>query len=269
MTISDYQLAETRIHRAATKTPETEAADSTDGPAGIRYIVEFAGTPRAGKTTALNGLKEYLEGRGLKVSVVEEQAGSCPLERKRHPDFNLWTASATVARMLDAANRKADVVLVDRGRFDALCWIGWHVESGSAAREDERVIDEYMRLGGLAEKTDLVVVMTVDPAEAVRRDVAVRQRESQGQVVDAAVQGRITDEATRPCQIIDEATLHFINTAIGHMVERRGDTFQLFELNTTYNDEAGTLHRVIAALREAGLPLQARVRTGAKVAADV
>src|SRR5215831_16263584 len=90
------------------------------------WLVEFAGTPRAGKTTVIRGLTEWLIGDGQRVRVVCEQAPCCPVPSKDHPHFNLWTGARTVCEILEAVYSDADVALVDRGLFDALCWIEWY-----------------------------------------------------------------------------------------------------------------------------------------------
>lgn len=86
-------------------------------------IVEFAGLPRSGKTTAASGLKRFLESEGSKVYLVKERASLCPIPGKLHPDFNLWTSLSFLREFLIARNTGCHYVIADRGIFDASIWI--------------------------------------------------------------------------------------------------------------------------------------------------
>ena len=86
-------------------------------------IVEFAGLPRSGKTTAASGLKRFLESRGWQVYVVKERASLCPITDKVHPDFNLWTTLSFLREFLVARNSGYEYIIADRGIFDASIWI--------------------------------------------------------------------------------------------------------------------------------------------------
>jgi thymidylate kinase len=90
-------------------------------------LVEFAGLPAAGKTTATNLLAERLRNRGLQITVVSESAAESPLGRlKRDWHFNAWTLCHTTQRLLEVSSENGtQFVIVDRGLFDAFCWIEW------------------------------------------------------------------------------------------------------------------------------------------------
>lgn len=44
------------------------------------FMVEFSGTPEAGKTTAINAVVNMLERDGYKTIILEESAGKLPVE---------------------------------------------------------------------------------------------------------------------------------------------------------------------------------------------
>lgn len=207
-----------------TQGPEP-AGDAEDDQAAPRpFVVEFAGTPRAGKTTALRRLRPWLEARGHRVGVVEERARHCKVPYKRHPDFNLWTASATVAEILQARYAGHDVLLVDRGPFDALTWMDWYRRIGLLPDDEHRAIQGYLGGPTLARMIDLVVMMTVDPAEALHRELAGGRPHTPG-------------------PIINSATLHTINDAIDAVASSRPD-FRVEHLDTTLTDEFATFAHV-------------------------
>src|SRR5271157_5238059 len=64
-------------------------------------VIEFAGSPKAGKTTTLATVQTFLKRCGFKVEVVIERASVCPIRDKKHANFNIWTACTTLAQILE------------------------------------------------------------------------------------------------------------------------------------------------------------------------
>lgn len=205
-----------------------EAED--DEGSGTPFVVEFAGTPRAGKTTALRGLRPRLERLGYRVRVVEEQARVCSVPSKRHPDFNLWTASATVAEVIQARYSGADVLLVDRGPFDALTWMDWFRRIGVLPDGEHEAIHRYLGGPTLSRMVDLVLVMTVDPHEALHRE-------------------RSGGPHRTPGPIINTRTLHTLNDSIDAVIAGGRHDFGLQRLDTTLTSAPETLCRVSELVR--------------------
>src|SRR5712692_5275098 len=88
-------------------------------------FIEFCGTPKSGKTTCATRLTHFLSRNGFSVMTVAERAGVCPLRNKSHMTFNVWTACASLNEMLEAVERDYQIVIFDRGIFDALCWMNF------------------------------------------------------------------------------------------------------------------------------------------------
>ncbi len=191
-------------------------------PRGRPFVIELAGTPRAGKTTAMTALARQLEDVGYRVCTIREHAGTCPVRSKRHPAFDICAACATLSQMLEAQYTDAQVVLVDRGLFDALCWMDWSHRDGGLASADHETIDRFLRLGTLRRLVDLVFVMTVEPAQALERESAA------GQLTGA-----------QPIMNID--TLRAVNRSIAGVAEMCSTEFPLVRLDTTRCDQAETL----------------------------
>jgi thymidylate kinase len=220
-------------------------SDRGDAPSR-RLVVEFAGTPRAGKTSAMRGLALRLEAGGHQVRLVEERAVASPVPNRQHPHFNLWTATTTSALMLEAMYADADVVLVDRGLFDALCWMEWYLRSGHLTKYDHGAIGKFLRVRALRQLTDVVLVMTVDPDVALKRERATREPE----------------KATVPGTIMNVDTLGELNASIAATVRQHRGEFKLQELDTTGSDQAETLEIVASAVqRLVPVPALARSNT--------
>jgi len=46
------------------------------------FVVEFAGTPKAGKSTSVATIKQFFEQCGFRVHLLKERAADCPLPMK-------------------------------------------------------------------------------------------------------------------------------------------------------------------------------------------
>jgi predicted NUDIX family phosphoesterase len=193
------------------------------------FFIELAGTPRAGKTTTLSALAQLLCAAGVRVKIVTERALDCPIPRKRDPAFNIWTFCATMTEVLEEAqHRKADFVLVDRGLVDAVCWMDWYRETGCLRSEEHRVIERFMLLRRWAGVLGLVLVMTVEPAVAIERDMA---------------QGA----GPRPGPIMNDVTLHEFNQSLTRVRDRISRGTPIVEFDTSRLAREDVLRHVMYA----------------------
>src|SRR5438552_9668530 len=87
-------------------------------------IVEFAGLPKSGKTTAVNSLSLFLRRNGIPNKVITELASISPIKNKEHPFFNVWTGCVTLVNILEQIQNKENyVIIVDRGIYDSIIWM--------------------------------------------------------------------------------------------------------------------------------------------------
>jgi thymidylate kinase/predicted NUDIX family phosphoesterase len=134
------------------------------------YIVELAGTPKAGKTTALHVLHRFLKDCGYQVHEMRERAGDCPVAMKGHFFFNTWTTTTMLASMIEALESEADVLLLDRGVFDAIVWLESQHLDHQLSPEEYDVFRQFVLLDRWRTLTDLTFVFTVEPEIALRRE---------------------------------------------------------------------------------------------------
>lgn len=84
------------------------------------FMVEFTGTPEAGKTTSIRNVANKLLNEGYTVAILEESAERLPEEIPKGTwDANLWMHYQTQAGILRATYLEANVVLIDRGLIDS------------------------------------------------------------------------------------------------------------------------------------------------------
>ena len=187
---------------------------SSDQAVRRPFVLEFAGTPKAGKTTTVDRLELLLRRNDYRVRVLKESAGASPLKSKNDPRFNIWTAVTMLGQVLEALDRDDHIVIIDRGVFDALCWMEWFKSAGRIALEEHRDIERFLCLPRLRRLVDLVFVLTVDPATALEREFAGQLTRRQGQIMNLT-------------------TLRDLNQAIGKVKLRHRNDFSLVELDTT------------------------------------
>lgn len=138
-------------------------------------VVEFAGVPKAGKTTILNQTYAFFRRCGFRVEVVIERASVCPIRDKKHSNFNVWTAVTTLAQVLEKTQNPPNVddphiLFLDRGIFDAICWLGL-MERLQRIRPSEKVIIErFLTIDDWKRRISGVILMTASPSDSMKRE---------------------------------------------------------------------------------------------------
>jgi thymidylate kinase len=198
---------------------------------GRAFFVEFAGTPKAGKTTTLTGLESFFREHGYRVDVVTEGAARCPLKGKLEPTYNVWTACSTLVDVLAAHDRDNQVVLIDRGFFDALCWLHWFNVTKKLSDRNHRAIHDFLLLSLWRQLIDLVFVMKVKPEKAIERRYGRRAPQVSG-------------------RIMNNATLSRFNASVSATKDAHLAQFQFVEIDTSDRAVAPTMDLVKGAALE-------------------
>ena len=181
---SEYQRS---LHEACLRAESRLATLVPNKPVRRPVVIEFAGTPKAGKTSTMETLQRFLRRNGIKVKVVTEQAAVCPLADKVHYTFNIWTACHTLIGMLEGIfveEPSYDVVLLDRGLFDAIAWIDWLDRRGNMFKGENKKIRDFLTLRSWSRYVDLVFLFTVDPTVAMNREAGVLATTKTGRIMN-------------------------------------------------------------------------------------
>lgn len=129
-------------------------------------VIEFAGMPRSGKTTAVEVMEGFLKREGKRIRVVYEGARISPLDKSDRYNYNAWSFHNTVNRILEARLDGYDFILVDRGVLDHVAFL--EAISPECSDNDISVAQKYY-LGFLGIQ-DLEILFDVSPEEAIRRE---------------------------------------------------------------------------------------------------
>jgi len=192
-------------------------------PTGIETVrlgprplfIEFCGTPKSGKTTCSERLAKFFRRNGFQVGVVAERAGICPLRNKHHMTFNVWTACASLIQVLEAVEKDFQIVILDRGIFDALCWMNFMKMVGRMTQSEMDTIFSFLLLDRWRPLLDIVFLMVTTPQESLRREHQDQLTRKEG-------------------SIMNERTLEIFNKAIDVTYESMSKSFKsIIKIDTT------------------------------------
>jgi predicted NUDIX family phosphoesterase len=178
------------------------------------FVIELTGTPKAGKSTSVVALQTFFKEAGYQVHLLKERAADCPLPMKGHFFFNAWTTATMLAEVLETHETNVDLLILDRGFFDALVWLELQARRDQVTPEEKQVFSNFVLLERWRSLVDVTVIMKVDP------DVALK-REDQNQIVH------------RRGSMMNPRALGEFNDALAHVVAEHSKWFSLLEIDTT------------------------------------
>ena len=205
-------------------------------------VIEFAGVPKAGKTTTLTNVSTFLKRCGFRTAIVVERASICPIQDKKHATFNVWTACTTLAQVLEKTQTppRADdpqILFLDRGLFDSICWITM-MERISRIRPDEReLIQQFLMIDNWRKRISAVFAMLASPRDAMEREQGVLPvKGTGGSIMNPDVLSQIK-EVNKQC------------------IDQLAEDFRIFPVDTSLGDTRGDPRRTAEVVVEAILGL--------------
>ena len=140
-------------------------------------VIEFCGSPKAGKTSCINSLNIFLKRNGFKTAILSEHASFSPISDKHNPVFNVWTCTSAINEInekMDQAQHgeEIDVIISDRGIFDALCWFKWLKSQSHMNKKEYKTLTDFATLYRWQKNIDLVYIFMVSPDESIKREYA-------------------------------------------------------------------------------------------------
>lgn len=185
-------------------------------------VIEFAGVPKAGKTTTLGQLQSFLKRCGFRVEVVIERASVCPIRDKKHSNFNVWTACTTLAQILEKTQdppRIDDphILILDRGLFDSICWLTMMERLERIRTADRKIIEKFLLIDDWRERITGVIVMTASPQDAMEREKGFLPVEgAKGSIMNPEVLQRMLDNTNQTVERLKrDFRLYTIDTSSG------------------------------------------------------
>ena len=141
-------------------------------------VIEFAGVPKAGKTTTLTQVQAFLKRCGFRTDVMVERASVCPIRDKKHANFNIWTLCTTLAQILEKTQNPArsddpQILFLDRGLFDSICWLTMMEKLSRIRQEDRETIQKFLSIDDWRKRVSAVFMMLSSPSDAMKREQSV------------------------------------------------------------------------------------------------
>jgi predicted NUDIX family phosphoesterase len=209
---------ENRMKSALQERAETAAARFNGARKPI--VIEFAGVPKAGKTSTLGQIQAFLKRCGFRVEVVIERASVCPIRDKKHANFNIWTACTTLSQILEKTqtpSRPEDphVLILDRGLFDAVSWLAVMERLARIRPAERQVVEEFLLIDDWRRRITGVIVMTTSPRDSMERE-----------------KGYLPVEGAKGSIMNEEVLQQMLETTRG-TAKRLKDQFRIFEIDTS------------------------------------
>lgn len=141
------------------------------------YVIEFTGTPRTGKTSLINNLKDFFKKKGFIVDILEEFTTSEKYKKEIYPTLkdkyknvvNTEIPKYVLKQLEDSINKNPDIIIIDRSLFDRLIWVDrLFFKDGMSTEEYSNYKNLYIPL--IKEKIDIVVSTYTDSLTCLKRD---------------------------------------------------------------------------------------------------
>jgi len=207
-------------------------------------VIEFAGSPKAGKTTTLSTLHAFLKRCGFKVEVVIERASVCPIRDKKHANFNIWTSCTTLAQILEKTQHQhqlephpdaPEILILDRGLFDAIVWLAMMEHLAKIQKEDLEIVERFLLMPDWRKRIFGVIVMTASPNDSMARE-----------------RGDLPVEGTEG-SIMNEKWLAKFRQTILSVCKRLDKQFRIYQVDTSEKETRN--YRAKTAEKVAGIVL--------------
>ena len=204
-------------------------------------VIEFAGVPKAGKTTTLKHVQTFLKRCGFRTDVVVERASVCPIRDKKHANFNVWTACTTLAQVLEKTQnppRPDDphILFLDRGLFDSICWMRVMERIYRLRRDEREQVERFLMLDDWRKRVSAVFVMLASAEDAMRREQGVLPVAGGGSIMNVE-------------------TLNQIRAENQSCIAEFEDRFRVFRIDTSTGDTKEDPQRTAEVVTEAILSL--------------
>lgn len=149
-------------------------------------VIEFCGSPKAGKTSCISALSMFLRRNGFRTKVLVERASVCPVTNKYDPLFNVWTICSAIAELSETISnspKEYDVVILDRGLFDALCWFEWQAAHYYLDSDSLERIANFLTMKRWRAAIDLVLVFQATATKSIDREYAALLTRKRGSIM--------------------------------------------------------------------------------------
>ena len=137
-------------------------------------VVEFAGSPKSGKTTNIEIVHHLFKRMNFTVwAPIEGVSKRTPYHLKKDlVAFNSWSLAYAIQELLVSYHNidRQDLIMLDRGPFDSLAWMGLLRTKRKLTKGDYGVIKEFALHPTWRTLITRVYLFTCDPKTSLERE---------------------------------------------------------------------------------------------------
>ncbi len=141
------------------------------------YVIEFTGTPRTGKTTLINNLKDFFKKGNFDINILEEFTTSERYKKTIYPKLkseykkvvNMEIPKYVLKDLENELKKCRDIIIVDRCLFDRLIWVDrLYLKNGMNKEE----YNDYKKLyiPKIKKKINIIISTYTDSLTSIKRD---------------------------------------------------------------------------------------------------
>jgi len=146
------------------------------------FFIEFTGSPDAGKTTTIRELYTFLRRFGLHVGIPQEGAEVIQHIPRTTPEYNIRTGIYALSILLDESWRhNHDVIILDRGIYDAYVWMNYWQEKGKLTVEQKSYYQNFFLAPFWKDRVDISYFVTCEAEVAMERALKISATSRLGQ----------------------------------------------------------------------------------------
>ena len=161
----------------------------------LPLVVEFAGSPKAGKTTNIDIVTHFFKRTDFKVWAPTERASKrTPYFLRRDlVAFNAWALNYSISEILIAYHNveEYDLVVLDRGPFDSLAWMKVLKDDGNLTQDEYDRIENFARHPKWANLVERIYLFTCSPETSMDREHEAKLIRSDGTAMNPEMLGKL------------------------------------------------------------------------------
>jgi predicted NUDIX family phosphoesterase len=153
-------------------------------------VIEFCGSPKAGKSSCISSLAMFLRRNEFRTIVISERGAVCPIRNKFDPSFNVWAGCSGLVQFSEIiANHSKyyDVVIMDRGFFDAICWFRWQKRLHKLNEKHYNKFVDFFLSPRWISKVSVLYVFKAAPVISLEREHATLLTKKRGSIMNEEV----------------------------------------------------------------------------------
>ncbi len=180
---------------------EQRATSVIEGHRGVDcapIVIEFAGSPKSGKSTTIDVISHFFKRMDFKVRTPTEGASKrTPYHLKRNlVAFNCFTLNYAISELLDAYYNveQPDLIILDRGPVDSLAWLQHLHEDGKLSKKELDTLRNFALLPLWRDLMSGIYLFTCTPEVSLKRENEAKLTRREGRAMNPEMLGGMLDQ---------------------------------------------------------------------------